>query len=133
MYTKPKRKDPKFISKATTPEALEYWIKLIVEGYMRLYENQGFTESQVVTDYNEQYHEENNTAIAYVNDLRPDIDIDGKRAPEVYAEYEIWCQENGENLQSAKLFKQTVYDIHGFSIKAKKINGKTQRVYVLGE
>lgn len=129
MYTKPKKKDPKFITKATTPEALEYWIKLIVNGYMRLYENQGFTESKVVSDYNAQYHEENNTAIAYVRDLNPKRDIENKRAPEVYEEYKIWCEENGENVQSSRLFRQTITDIHGYRIKAKRINQKTQKVY----
>ena len=128
MYTKPKKKDPKFITKATTQEALEYWVKLIVDGYMRLYENQTFTESQIVNEYNKMYHEENNTALEYINDLDTK-DILDKRSPEVYADYEVWCQENGVNLQSPKLFKQTIYDIYGFTIKARKINKKTQKVY----
>lgn len=128
MYTKPKKKDPKFITKATTQEALEYWVKLIVDGYMRLYENQTFTESQIVNEYNKMYHEENNTALEYINDLDTK-DILDKRSPEVYADYEVWCQENGMSLQSPKLFKQTIYDVYGFTIKARKINKKTQKVY----
>lgn len=128
MYTKPKKKDPKFITKATTQEALEYWVKLIVDGYMRLYENQTFTESQIVNEYNKMYHEENNTALEYINDLDTK-DILDKRSPEVYADYEVWCQENGVSLQSPKLFKQTIYDVYGFTIKARKINKKTQKVY----
>lgn len=128
MFTKPKNKDPKFITKATTDEALKYWIKLIVEGYLRLYENKQFTHSQLVEEFNDRYHEENNTSIAYIQDLLPQ-DILNKRTPEVYEEYRIWCEENGENLQSPKLFRETITEIFGYIVKPKKINGKTQKVY----
>lgn len=128
MYTKPKKKDPKFISKLTTPEALEYWIRVIVEGYFRLYQQGKFTESEVVQQMNDEYHADNNTAIEFINDLEPK-DIYKMRAPEIYVEYETWCEENGLNLQSQKLFKETVKDIYGLDTKPTKINGKTQRVY----
>ncbi|MBS4750988.1 hypothetical protein KG091_07840 [Carnobacteriaceae bacterium zg-ZUI78] len=129
MYTKPKKKDPKFITKLTTPNALKYWIRLIVEGYKRLYQNQSFTKCDIVENYNQQYHKENNTAIEYILDLSKE-DFIGKRAPEVYEQYKIWCEENGENIQSSKLFKLTLEEIHELKIKARKINGKTQKVYI---
>ena len=44
----PKRQ--KFIEKLTTPDALKYWIRMIVEGYQRLYKNEGFTESPIIAD-----------------------------------------------------------------------------------
>lgn len=66
MYSKVKKKDPLFITKLTTEEALEYWIKLIVEGYFRLYENGKFTESERVEKFNEEYHRENNPALEFV-------------------------------------------------------------------
>ena len=31
MYTKPKEKDPKFITKLTSERALKYWLKLMVK------------------------------------------------------------------------------------------------------
>ncbi len=33
MFTKPTKKDKRFIEKLTTPDALKYWMKMIVEGY----------------------------------------------------------------------------------------------------
>ena len=51
------------------------------------------------------------------------------RSPEAYEEYEIWAKENGLNVQSRKLFVQSIYDKFGLSIKVKKINKKTARVF----
>lgn len=128
MYGKPKKKDPKFITNLTTAQALKYWIKLIIEGYIRLYKNQKFTESEKVEQFNEQYHRENNSAIEFINDLKKE-DIVGKKSPEIYLEYETWAEENGVNVQSKKLVKDTICAIHRLEIKAKKINGKTCKVY----
>ena len=36
IYTKPERKDKRFIEKITTNAALEYWIKLIVDGLFEI-------------------------------------------------------------------------------------------------
>lgn len=129
MYTKPKKKDPLFITKLTTEKALEYWIRLIIEAYFRLYREGKFTESEKVREFNEDYHEENNTALGYVKDLNKE-DIIGKRNPEVYEPYELWCEENGINVQSVKQFKDTIEEVHSLMITPRKINGKTQRVYV---
>ena len=66
IFGKPKDPDPMFISKVTTPEALEYWIKLAVDGYFRLYEQKGFTYTSIIDEYNKKYHEENNNTITYL-------------------------------------------------------------------
>ena len=128
MYGKPKKKDKHFIEKLTTPEALEYWMKLIVEGYMRLYQNEGFTESEMVTKFNEQYHENNNTVLQYLADYKKDHFI-GMRSPEAYENYQNWAEENGLNVQSRKLFVQSISDVFGLAIIPKTINGKTARLF----
>lgn len=128
MYGKPKKKDSRFITNLTTDKALRYWIRLIVEGYMRLYENQAFTNCDKVTEFNEKYHRENNSAIEFIKDLNKE-DIIGKKSPEIYQEYETWANDNGVNVQSKKLVRDTIYNIHGLEIRAKKINGKTAKVY----
>lgn len=129
MYTKPKEKDPLFITKLTTDEALEYWLKLLVEGYKRLYQNQRFTECEMINDFNEKYHEENNSTLVYLDDLKP-ADFEGVQPPKMYAEYEIWCEENGMNTQSRKLFNDSVCDVFNMDIKVKKVGGKSARVFV---
>ena len=75
MLYKPKTKDPKFISKLTTPEALEYWIKLIVDAYVRLYKNKQYTESKTINDFTESYHSENDPLEEFVSELNVFEDI----------------------------------------------------------
>lgn len=75
MLYKPKTKDPKFISKLTTPEALEYWIKLIVEAYVRLYKNKQYTESKTINEFTESYHSENDPLEEFVADLNVFEDV----------------------------------------------------------
>ena len=128
MYSKPKKKDPKFISKLTTPEALEYWMKLMIEGYFRLYNNQTFSESVMVQKYNNDYHEENNGTLTFIRDQSVE-DMIGKKSPEIYEEYVIWAEENGLNVQSRKILNATIEEELGLKLKPVKQNGKTERQF----
>lgn len=128
MYTKPKKKESDFITRLTTDEALEYWMKLIVDGYMRLYKNESFTTCDIVENFNEQYHEENNSVLQYLDDANKE-DFIGLKSPEAYGEYETWAEENGLNVQSRKLFVNSIYDVFGLELRIKKMNNKTSRVF----
>ena len=119
MFGKPKKKDKHFISKLTTPEALQYWIRLIVEAYQRLYKNEGFTHSEAVENFNTEYHEQNNTVLQYLQDYEKN-DFLGLRSPEAYEKYEEWAEENGLPIQSRKLFVQSVNDVFGLELKLKR-------------
>jgi putative DNA primase/helicase len=129
MFHKPTKKDKRFIDKLTTPDALKYWMKLIVEAYGRLYENEGFTESPIVTEYNLKYHELNNNCIEFLQDFSS-THFEGKRAPESYEEYEIWAEENGLNVHSRKLFQDSMKKVLGLEIKKTTKNGKSVRCYM---
>lgn len=128
IYTKPSRKDKNFIAKITTADALQYWMKLIVEAYMRLYKTEKFTESEKVNKFNEEYHANNNSVLQYLEDYTKE-DFINLRSPEAFENYEIWAIENGCSVQSKKLFVQSIYDVFGLVILSKKINGKTARVF----
>jgi putative DNA primase/helicase len=128
MYSKPVKKDKRFIQKLTTPEALEYWMKLIVEAYIRLYQNENFSHSELVTKFNEEYHTMNNNILEFIEDLQPEHFIN-KRAPEAYKEYEAWAEDNGMNILSGKTFKETLEKEMGLVIKKTNINRKSARVY----
>jgi putative DNA primase/helicase len=125
MYGRPKKKDKNFIKKLTTPEALKYWMKLIVEGYMRLYQNEGFTQSEMVTKFNEEYHSLNNNCIEYLEDLNPAHFI-GKKAKESHEEYVVWAEENGLNVHSKKLFQDSMAKV--LKLEMKKGN-RGERTY----
>lgn len=128
MYSKPTKKDPKFITKLTTPKAMKYWIKLIIDGYMRLYNNVTFTESVNVAKFNQDYHDENDTSGLFLQDFNKE-DIHGLRPPEIYEQYESFCDENGLNTMSKKQFQINIKERFGLSPKPIKKNGKTMRAY----
>lgn len=129
IYSKPKVKDKKFISNITSRPALEYWMRLLVEGYFRLYQNEEFTHSDIVAEFNDNYHTENNTVLQYLEDYDKDYFIN-RRSPEAYEEYEIFSLENGLSVQSRKLFVETINEKFGLSLGVKKINNKTARVFM---
>ena len=125
-----KNKDNRFISKQTSPEALEYWVSQMVQGYMRLYENNRFTDSHLVESENERYHQENNGMLLFLEDY-PVEQLLGKRYMEVYTNnYVPWVEENGGNVQSQKAFKEAVMEVYGLDVQPRKVNGKNQRVFV---
>ena len=78
LLYKPKSKDPKFISKLTTPEALEYWIRLLVEAYQRLYVNKKYTDSKTINEFTDLYHSNNDPLENFVEELNVMEDIIGK-------------------------------------------------------
>lgn len=125
MFNKPKAKDRKFLSKLTSPETLKYWVKLIVEEYVRIYENGGINIPKVVEEYNEAYHDENNTCLEWAKLFEPEH-FTGKTPADIYAEYEVWAEEGKLNLQSQKVLGQTLKEVHGL---VSKTVGK-QRKYV---
>lgn len=128
MFTKIEKKDPHFITKLTTDESLEYWIKLIVEGYMRLYEQKGLTVSAIVEEYNKVYHEENNPYLLYLQSTRPE-DFIGKPVVDVSNDCSDWCEDN-DIKYSKKMFYETLKEVHRVSNSGvDKKHGKTVRIF----
>jgi len=129
MYTEVKEedKDPLFISKLTSKESLEYWISLIVKAYKRLYQNYGFTKSDIVEAFNVKYHEENNPYLDYISDYNKEDFIDTP-VRDVYDDVENWCDTNAIKY-SQKMFRETLKEIFRLETKGKRINGKVAKVF----
>ena len=128
MFNKVDKPDPRFISKITTREALEYWISLIVEGYKRLYTNMEWTHCEVVEEYNSQYHENNNICAMYAKDLDPVTEILGKSVSEIKDDFYKWDTEDRKF--NSKLFKAAVWDLYQIGLGKSKVGGKTRRVFM---
>lgn len=128
MFNKVDKPDPQFISKLTTKEALEYWIRLIVEGYKRLYHNMEWTRCKAVEEYNDQYHENNNICAMFAKDLDPDTEIVGKTVGEMKEAFYQWDTEDKKF--SSKLFKQAVWDLYQIGLGISKVSGKMKRVFM---
>ena len=128
MFNKVEKPDPRFISKLTTKEALEYWIRLIVEGYKRLYRNMEWTGCKAVEDYNSRYHENNNVCARFAKDLDPDTMLIGKTVSEMRNAFYDWDTE--DNKFRSKLFKEAVWDIYKIGLGKSKVSGKVCRVFM---
>lgn len=109
MYSKVEKKDPMFIKNITSEKALIYWVKLMVEGYMRLYKNNAFTESQIIKDFNEEYHRENNPCLEFLNDYDKDM-IENRNVAEITKEYVEWCEEN-DLKENKGILKDTIREL----------------------
>lgn len=127
MFNKVDKPDPSFISKITTPAALEYWVSLIVDGYKRLYHNQEWTESHIVKEYNEKYHDENDVSRQFAVDLDPE-EIIGRTVSDMRYAFSEWSSDDRKF--SGKLFKAAVWDLYGIGTGVKKVDGKTRKVFM---
>ncbi len=127
MYSEVKKKDPKFITNLTTKEALEYWIKLIVEGYIRLYEQGVFTDVSIVNEFNDNYHNLNNPVLDYMVDKTID-DFRGKPVKVVQEDFKAWCEDNDENYSRNMLIEE-IKKRYKLSSKGVKYNGKNTKCY----
>lgn len=128
MYGKIEKKDPLFITKLTTPEALEYWIKLIIEGYFRLYEQGELTVSDGVESFNEGYHKENNPALDFIQgrDVDDFLDVPVR---DVYDAYEKWCEDNAVRF-SDKMIRDILNTTFGLVSSTRRINGTVTRCFM---
>jgi putative DNA primase/helicase len=129
MYNKPTKYDPDFNTKLMTDKAMKYWTKLFVEAHLHLYETRKFTISKVVQDFTDHYHFENNSCVEFILDHAPE-DFIGQRPPQVFEDYQTWCEENGLDAQSKKQLNESIQTDMNLIVGAKKVNGKTAKVYV---
>lgn len=128
MFNKVEKPDPEFISKLTTKESLEYWIRLIVEGYKRLYHNKCWTICERVEKYNSRYHENNNVCARFAKDIDPDTELIGKTVSEMRDAFLHWDTE--DNKFRPKLFKEAVWDLYQIGLGKSKVAGKSCRVFM---
>ena len=128
MFNKIEKPDPDFISKITTPEALQYWIRYIVDGYKRLYKNRAWTKCHIVEEYNDEYHEDNNVSLQFAKDLDPDTEIQGRTVNDLREAFLDWSSDDRKF--SAKLFQDAVWDLYKMGLGVKKIGGKSRRVFM---
>ena len=125
MFNTVRKPDPNFITKMTTPEALEYWMKLMVEAYMRLYKN-GWTESKICTDYNGEYHRHNDISKMFIEELEKD-DFLYKTRQEVLEMFDKWNTDDDRKL-NMRAFKQNIWLLYrmGFGVNTRQ--GKSAKV-----
>lgn len=123
MYFKPQKIDPNFLDKITTQEALEYWLYLAIQGYNRLYENEKFSESDIISEFNNQYHKENNNIEVYL-EFKTIDDFANKKPKETYEEYQNWCEDEGLEALSKSSLDSTVKTKFNLEIGSVRVEEK---------
>lgn len=132
--TKIEKRISRLEEKLTTIEAMEYWYKLIIEQYEQLYKNLEdckeniYDIPDVVADYTAEIIENSNNTMMFLSDYEAS-DIEGLKPPELYGEYEIWAEDNGYNTGGKTTLADSVFKMFNLKSKAKKVGGKTKRIY----
>lgn len=132
MFTEVKYPDPNFLKKVTSEKALEYWLRLAVEGVIRLYQKGEYTNSLVVNDWNEAYHRDNDNTIEYVESLERE-NLIGLVGNDVYQGYCKWTENKGLIALSRQAFYRSVSEIHHLGTKRVRVNENRSYIFCEAE
>ncbi|MBY6756408.1 DNA primase [Clostridium botulinum] len=122
---KDKDYDPFILDKLTSPDAIEYLLKLALQGLNRVLINHSFTHAEVCNQVWEEYEAINNPVVGFLEDN----DIENEPVKEVYLRYSAWCSENGLKSVSKPVFSREVQKQGYTSNERIRINGKQKRIY----
>lgn len=122
--------DPYIIYKVTTEQAMEYLIKLGIEGLKRVLSAYMFTEDESVRAALKEYEENNNPVLLFFKELEI-TDIVNKTTRDVFSRYQLFCAENNFNAMSGGEFSKAVRKRYAVEIIDRKVNGKKYRVFAI--
>lgn len=120
--------DPYIIYKLKSESAMEYLIKLGLEGLKRVLNNYAFTESESVVNALTEYEENNNPVLIFFKDMDKD-DVINKSTRDLYSKYGLFCAENNYNPMSNVEFSKAIKKRYNVEIKERRLNGKKYRVF----
>lgn len=121
--------DPKIRYELAGREAVEYFIKLSVQGLRRVLERRKFTIPAKVQDEKDAYEKENNPILAFIEEAGEDA-ILNEPAKEVFKRYEVFCAENGFRPMSNLTFSKRINQAMGTTVKNMRVNGQVMKVFV---
>jgi putative DNA primase/helicase len=125
--------DPYIISKLTSEKSMEYLIQLALAGLKRVLKNNDFTHSDLSDEALEQYEEQNNSVVAFMNEHYHDsIDtLSNYSINEVYNEYLDYCSTNRiEEVETRTKFSRTICIRYNMKTQPRKRDGKSLRCFV---
>jgi putative DNA primase/helicase len=118
-----------FYNLTETPEAMAYWIRLMIEAYIKLYKDQDFVIPDIVKNYNEEYHMQNDNTLEYVENMTID-DFLNMPVKDAKALYKEWCDENDYTALNIRNLDETIEKKFGLVKKNTRKNGYAGLQYV---
>jgi len=109
--------------------AIEYFIRLGIDGLKRVLENQDFTSSEKVERSLQEYEEENNPIIGFIKEQGIEM-IENEPTNEVYKRYQLYCADNSMQPMSNIIFSKQINKRLGLEVNIVKLNGKTKRIFI---
>lgn len=127
------KNDPDYDSgitwKLKTPEVAEYLVMLGIEGLKRVLNNQGFTESQKVTEEVNEFEKDNNPILSFLDEV-PENEILNHETKEVFARYDTFCYDNGFQKMALQTFTKEIKRLLNCERKDARVNGKKVIIFV---
>lgn len=112
--------------------AMEYLIKIALDGLKRVLKNNAYTKSEQVQKELNDFEISNNNIFAFVKEYEADgYEIVNNTVKDVYDKYKEFCLSNGIQRPFSKIeFSKQICKMLNLETKPKKICGDTQRVYI---
>ena len=121
--------DPLIGDKLKNAEAMEYLIKIGIEGLKRVLQNKKYTTSSKVKKELDEFKIENNPILSFIDQVGIE-EIENEKTANVYKRYTVYCSENQFMPVSAPKFSKTVNSNLNFEIGfGKDEKGKTIRIF----
>ena len=117
--------DPFILDKLTPPEPKSYILNLAIDGIIRVFAQNGFTEVDRVDDILNDFLKENNNVIAFLSEF----DIEGQVASDAYNEYTYWCAQNGVSNYKIRKFNSEVRKNSDMDTVVERIGGQSSQVW----
>lgn len=110
-------------------ENMEYFIKIGIDGLLRILKNQGFTTSQKVVKELEDYEETNNPIVGFLKE-NEDLRVVGATTTDIYNMYVEYCLANNHQAPCKGEVSKQIKRLFNVEIETKRIEGKQYRVFV---
>ena len=123
--------DPFIGVKLKEQEAIEYLIKVGIEGLKRLLINGVYTTSERLQEELMEFEESNNPVIGFFRETESS-DVENQQTKDVYGMYNEYCIDNNMTPMAKGEFSKQCKKYYGLQISDKKINGKKIRIFVKG-
>ena len=110
------------------PENIEYLIKMAVEGLKCVLENKEFTTCELVEQEMEEYENQNNSVVSFLNN--GDVKIENESVGDVYLSYSVYCRESNLQALSKIAFSKEIQKQANVVSKTTSVAGRSIRVFM---